>query len=79
MNGKCFCGTPKCIGTLFPRIIRDDQESGDEGENEAGIQDGEGRSEIEQQDGGEEERGDGDGEADEGREIGAGKDVHMDL
>jgi hypothetical protein len=33
VNGKCYCGAPKCIGTLFPRIIRD-EESGDEGGNE---------------------------------------------
>lgn len=33
MNGKCYCGTSRCVGTLFPRIIRD-EESGDEGGNE---------------------------------------------
>lgn len=37
VNGKCYCGAPKCIGTLFPRIIRDDQESGDEGGGEAEV------------------------------------------
>ena len=35
MNGKCYCGAPNCIGTLFPRIIREDQGSDDEGGNEA--------------------------------------------
>ena len=35
MNGECYCGAPNCIGTLFPRIIRD-EESSDDGENEAG-------------------------------------------
>lgn len=34
MNGKCYCGAPHCIGTLFPRIIRDDPESSDEGGGE---------------------------------------------
>ena len=35
VNGKCHCGAPNCIGTLFPRIIREGQESGDEGGGEA--------------------------------------------
>ena len=39
MNGKCYCGAPNCIGTLFPRIIRDDPESGDEGGGEAEVHD----------------------------------------
>lgn len=39
MNGKCYCGTSKCIGTLFPRIIRD-EESGDEAGNEGEAGDG---------------------------------------
>lgn len=40
VNGKCYCGAPGCIGTLFPRITRD-EESGDEGGNEGepGIED----------------------------------------
>ncbi|KAF9781317.1 hypothetical protein BJ322DRAFT_1080401 [Thelephora terrestris] len=41
VNGKCYCGAPKCIGTLFPRIIRD-EESGDEGANEGEEMGGEG-------------------------------------
>ena len=41
VNGKCYCGASKCIGTLFPRIVRDDPESGDEGGNEAEVHDGE--------------------------------------
>jgi len=39
VNGKCYCGAPHCIGTLFPRIIRDDPESGDEGGGEAEVHD----------------------------------------
>jgi len=35
VGGKCYCGAPHCIGTLFPRIIRDGPESGDEGGGEA--------------------------------------------
>lgn len=75
VNGKCYCGAPKCIGTLFPRIIRDDQESGDEGGNEGEVHDGDKQSEVEQQN-------EGGGEAggkDEGRETGGGNDMHMDL
>ena len=41
VNGKCYCGAPNCIGTLFPRIIRDDPESGDEGGGEAEVHDDE--------------------------------------
>ena len=66
MNGKCYCGAPNCIGTLFPRIIRDDPESGDEGGNEAEAQDDERQSEAGKETGGEE-----DGMADEGLETGA--------
>lgn len=73
VNGKCYCGAPKCIGTLFPRIIRDDQESGDEGGNEAEVRDGGWHD-----DGGEEARGAGDGTKDERLETGAGNDIHMD-
>lgn len=38
-NGKCYCGAPTCIGTLFPHIIRDeesDDEVGNEGEEVGG-------------------------------------------
>lgn len=80
MNGKCYCGAPNCIGTLFPRIIRDDQESGDEGGNEAEVRDGDARPDAElQNEGGEEAGGKDDGAADEGRETGDGEDMHMDL
>ena len=75
MNGKCYCGAPKCIGTLFPRIIRDDPESGDEGGNEAVAQYGD---EL-QNEGGEEAGSKSDGAADEQQETGDGGDVRMDF
>lgn len=62
MNGKCYCGAPNCIGTLFPRIIREDQGSDDEGGNEAEAHNdepGHGGEEMEE----------GDEIADEGREA----------
>ena len=43
VNGKCYCGTPKCVGTLFPRIVRDEggsDEEGNEGEEEENEQEG---------------------------------------
>ena len=49
MNGKCYCGAPKCIGTLFPRIIRDEQDSGDEGGNEGDEGAGGGGDDIERE------------------------------
>jgi len=62
VNGKCYCGAPNCIGTLFPRIIRDDPESGDEGGNEAEVLGGDGQPETERQnEGGEVAGGKGDG------------------
>ncbi|KAF9653273.1 SET domain-containing protein [Thelephora ganbajun] len=73
VNGKCYCGAPNCIGTLFPHIIRDNQDSGDEGGDEAEVLDGERHNE-----GGEEMGGEGDRMADEGRETGAGNDMQMD-
>ena len=74
MNGKCYCGAPNCIKTLFPRIIRDDQESGDEGGNEA---EGE-RLDAEQRDeGGKEAGGKGDEVAGEIRETADGDDMHL--
>lgn len=62
MNGKCYCGAPNCIGTLFPRIIRDDPESGDEGGNEAEAQGDERQGEAGEEAG---------GMADKGPETGA--------
>lgn len=81
MNGKCYCGAPNCIGTLFPRIIRDGQESGDEGGNEAdGHDDDDGGSEVEQQnEGGEVAGGKEDGMVDEKEETGDGNGGSMDL
>ena len=74
VNGKCYCGTPRCIGTLFPRIIRD-EESGDEGGNEGEVGNaGDGIEEKNEkegkQDNGIEERG---------GDIGDGDDMDMDL
>ena len=80
MNGKCYCGAPNCIGTLFPRIIRDGRESGDEGANEAEVYGGDERSEVEQKnEEGEGGGGKGDGVADEMREASDGGEIHMDL
>jgi len=73
VNGKCYCGAPNCIGTLFPRIIRDDQESGDEGGNEGEVHDDERQNE-----GGEEVRGKSDGVGDEGRDVDDGNDMQLD-
>lgn len=74
VNGKCYCGAQNCIGTLFPRIIRDEQESGDEGGNE-----GEAHDLERQGEGGERAGGRGKGVADEGGEADVGNDMQMDL
>lgn len=80
MNGKCYCGAPSCIGTLFPRIIRDDPESGDEGGNGAEAHDGDGQPEAEQEnEGGGVTGGIDDGVVGERRESGGGGDEPMDL
>lgn len=75
VNGKCYCGTPKCIGTLFPRIIRGGQESGDEGGNEGEAHDEGGRNEGSEEAGG---KGDEQNAAEE-VETGAAVDMHMDI
>jgi len=74
-NGECHCGAKNCIGTLFPRIIRSGQESGDEGGNEEEVHDEEGENEGS---GGEADKGD-DGMADERVEADTGDDMHMDV
>lgn len=74
MNGKCYCGAPKCIGTLFPRIIRDDQESGDEGGNEEEVHDDERQNE-----GGEEAGGKSDGAGDKGPDVDDGDNMQLDV
>ena len=80
MNGKCYCGAPNCIGTLFPRIIRDDPESGDEGGNEVDIHDGDGQLAVERQnEGGEIAGGKATEVVGERRESGGGGDESMDL
>ena len=79
MNGKCYCGAPNCIGTLFPRIIRDDPESGDEGGNRAEVH-GDEQLQVERQNEGDGEAGSkGDGVADGEQAASDGADVHMDL
>jgi len=80
VNGKCYCGAQNCIGTLFPRIIRDDPESGDEGGNEAEAHNGDRQPEAERQnEGGEVAGGNDDGVVGEKRESGSGGDESMDL
>ena len=80
MNGKCYCGAPTCIGTLFPRIFRDDPESGDEGGNEAEAHGGDGQLQAGQQNEGGEVAGDKDDEVmGERRESGGGGDEPMDI
>lgn len=79
MNGKCYCGAPNCIGTLFPRIIRDDPESGDEGGNEGALHDGDGQPETERQNGDEVAGGKDDGVADERQESGDPGDEPTDF
>jgi len=79
VNGKCYCGAPNCIGTLFPRIIRDDPESGDEGGNEAEAHDGDGQLEAEGQDGDEVAGDKDDGVVGERRDSGGEGDEPMDL
>jgi hypothetical protein len=67
VNGKCFCGAPNCIGSLFPRIIRGDQESGDEGGDNVHPDEG---SEV---------RSEGEGIEDEGGDADGGDEVAMDI
>jgi len=79
VNGKCYCDAPNCIGTLFPRIFRDDPESGDEGVNEAELHNGDGQAEVKQLNEGEVAGVISDGVAGERRESDGGGDEPMDL